>query len=657
MRKRISKKTKRYIAAAAVFFVLVGVGGFVALVFSSNRLIVEQIDSIVVQQADRETQFSSVSASFDDPTVVVNPYGNSPLTALVIFKTPDSRAVTVTVKGKDSQSTFTHTFPPATEHRLPIYGLYAGSDNHIVLQAADATKTLTVPTDPLPDTLVLPTKVQADKTSLSNELYFFTPSSTGHAVAYDSNGDVRWYLTQKASWKIDRLENGHLLLSTERLINAPYYTTGLYEMDLLGKVYAEYSLPGGYHHDYFEMENGNLLVATDDFTNEAGTVEDVVVEFERSSGRVVKMFDLKNILPQKDGQSADWVEYDWFHNNSVWYDKKTNSITLSGRHQDAVVNISYDNGKLNWIIGDPTNWGDDYKKYFFTPVGDVEWQWSQHAAMITPEGYVFVLDNGNNKSKIKSQYVPSERSYTRGVMYKIDTTHMTIEQVWQYGKERGPAFYSPYISDVDYHGPGHYIVHSGGISYKNGAVLNVPAGLGGADTLVSDTVELVNDRVVFEIVLPTNNYRVEKMSLYTDKDTELQLGTARRLGSIGQTPVESKRQGLVLGGQKFDDVMAQHDISLKQEVDRLEVKGRFRREDTVKILLHKNFSTLVYDMRISKKPYTALCVDIFTEEENKNGIVVAKYINAEGLDGKYAIYLEINGVTYNTGRYVDFHES
>ena len=27
---------------------------------------------------------------------------------------------------------------------------------------------------------------------------------------------------------------------------------------------------------------------------------------------------------------------------------------------------------------------------------------------------------------------------------------MTIEQIWQYGKELGSKFYSPYISDVDY---------------------------------------------------------------------------------------------------------------------------------------------------------------------------------------------------------------
>lgn len=42
---------------------------------------------------------------------------------------------------------------------------------------------------------------------------------------------------------------------------------------------------------------------------------------------------------------------------------------------------------------------------------------------------------------------------------------MTIEQVWEYGKERGSEFYSPYISDVDYLDKDHYIVHSGGIVY------------------------------------------------------------------------------------------------------------------------------------------------------------------------------------------------
>ena len=212
-------------------------------------------------------------------------------------------------------------------------------------------------------------------------------------------------------------------------------------MDLLGKVYTEFSLPGGYHHDYFEMANGNLLVSSDDFNSDAGTVEDYIVELDRQTGEIVKKFDLKKVLNTDDGKSENWSSYDWFHNNSVWYDEKTNVVILSGRHKDAVIAIDYDSGKLKWIIGDPTNWDEEYQKYFFTPVGDdFEWQWSQHAAMVTPEGYIFILDNGNNKSKVSDDYVPAEDSYTRGVMYKIDTDKMTIEQVWQYGKERGSDF-------------------------------------------------------------------------------------------------------------------------------------------------------------------------------------------------------------------------
>ena len=137
-------------------------------------------------------------------------------------------------------------------------------------------------------------------------------------VEYDQNGDVRWYLNENFLWDIQRLDNGHLLLSTNRLINPPYYTTGLMEMDLLGKVYFEYSLPGGYHHDVYEMKDGNLLVASDNFEN--GTVEDYVVEIDRETGEIVKEIDLTKILPVDDGNNAYTTDYDWFHNNSVWYD-------------------------------------------------------------------------------------------------------------------------------------------------------------------------------------------------------------------------------------------------------------------------------------------------------------------------------------------------
>ena len=608
-------------------------------------------ESLVTYQSNLEKKFKIDGYTIDNPNIILDPYDVSPLTALVLFETDEEVEPTITIIGKDELTTYTYKSKKSNKHYLPIYGLYADYENTIIIEYGDVRREFTIKTNPLPDNFILPTSIKADKEKLSNDLYFFTPSSRGYTCAYDTNGDVRWYLTNYAIWNINKLKNGHMLVSTERLINAPYYMTGLYEIDMFGKIYNEYSLEGGYHHDYYEMPNGNLLVASDNFNSDEGTVEDYIVEIDRQSGNIVKKFDLKNILNMEDGKSENWSSYDWFHNNAVWYDEKTNSITLSGRHQDAVINISYETGNLNWIIGDSTNWSSEYQKYFFKPVGDnFEWQWSQHAAMITPEGYVFLFDNGNNKSKIKENYVSAENSYSRGVMYKIDTNNMTIEQIYEYGKERGSEFYSPYISDVDYLDENHYIIHSGGIVYVDGKNSNQPAGLGGADKLVSDTVEILNDEIIFEIVLPTNNYRVEKMNFYDNVSYEL--GSAKRLGSLGTTKITKVKKGFILNSKKIDEEYNSHNISFNLEEDRLVFNGLFKKGTNVNIILYKDMNLNIYKVPISKKPYTALCVDIFTEEENEKGITVTKYINKEGLKGKYKIYLEINDNIYNTGKFI-----
>lgn len=621
--------------------------------YDRNDKLVKENESLISLQEGYNDDLNARGYTIDNPKVVIDPYKASPLTAMVMFETKESTEVKVSIQGKDDKTGLSYTFPNSKEHYLAIYGLYAGYDNIVTIEYGDVKKSIIIETDSLPDDFVLPTSVNGIREELDNDFYFFTPSAKGYSAAYDINGDVRWYLTNYALWDNTRLKNGRMLVSTERLMYSPYYMTGLYEIDMFGKIYKEYSLAGGYHHDYYELPNGNLLVASDDFGNDDGTVEDVIVEVDKTTGAIVKTFDLKKILNMEDGKSENWTSYDWFHNNSVWYDEKTNSITLSGRHQDAVINIDYNSGKLNWIIGDKTEWSSEYQKYFFTPVGpDFEWQWSQHAAMITPEGYVFIFDNGNNKSKIKDSYVDAENSYSRGVMYKIDTKKMTIEQVYEYGKERGSSFYSPYISDVDYLDKGHYIVHSGGIVNADGKPSNQPAGLSGGNVLLkSDTVEVKDDKVIFEIVFPTNNYRVEKMNIYDGFIWDN--SKAVRVGSLGKTVVSDKKLKRI-EGEKPDSEYKKHNISFTKEVDRLAFSGKFKKDEDVKVILYTNFVSNYYNIKISKKPYTALCLDVFTEEETENGISITRYINADGLKGSYSIYLEIDGKVYNTGEYVKF---
>ena len=654
------KKNKKIITIIISIIVLIILG---SIFYSYNNLRgkskLDLTASLVTKQNEVEKTIKTNGYTIDNPKVLLDPYNASPLTALILFETEEEVSPKITIEGKDKLTTIETEFAKNTKHYLPIYGLYADYNNKVDISytlsnGKKITKQVEIQTNKLPDDFVLPTSLKKDSSKLTNDLYFFTPSSKGYTCAYDVNGDVRWYLSNNAVWDNTRLKNGHMMVSTERLVNSPYYMTGLYEIDLLGHIYNEYSIKGGYHHDYFELPNGNLLVASDDFNNDAGTVEDYIVELDRTTGNIVKTWDLKDVLNMEDGKSENWSNYDWFHNNSVWYDEATNSITLSGRHQDAVINIDYTSGKLNWIIGDSTNWSSEYQKYFFTPVGkDFEWQWSQHAAMITPEGYVFIFDNGNNKSKDSSKYVEATNGYSRGVMYKIDTDKMTIEQVYEYGKERGSSFYSPYISDVDYLSKNHYLIHSGGIVYVDGKNSNQPAGFSSNTTLKSDTVEVLNNKVIFEIVLPTNNYRVEKLSLYTENDYENTLG--KRLGSLGETRV-SKKDNKFIKTVEIDEDYNKRNITLTNEEDRLVISGKFKKGENVSFILRKGFTNNYYDQIISKKPYTALCVDIFTEEETNEGINITRYINKEGLSGKYSIYIKINDKIYKTNNYIEISD-
>ncbi len=612
---------------------------------------VEETEDMLVHQENLEKEFTTTEENtIDNPKIIVNPYEISPLTALILFETRDLTAPTVTIVGEDESTTFTKTFTPNKKHVLPIYGLYPDRNNEVIITLNGEDYTFHIQTDPLPDDFALPTDVTANKEELDQELYFVTPSSQGYTAAYDINGDVRWYLTENMIWDVQRLRNGNIMLSSNRLINPPYYTTGLVEMDLTGKIYYEYVLPGGYHHDVYELENGNLLVASNDF--DSGTVEDYIVEIERDTGNIVKRVDLKEILPMDEGKNLMATDYDWFHNNSVWYDSNTNSITLSGRHQDAVVNIDYNSLEINWIVGSHDGWSEEYQKYFLDPIGDdFEWQWAQHAAMILPNGDLFVFDNGNNRSKTEEDSVKASDNYSRGVIYHINTIDKAIEQVWEYGKDRGSEFYSPYISDVDYLEEDHYLIHSGGINTVDGEPGNEPAGLENVDSMNSITTEVKNDEVIFEMNLPTNLYRAEKMDLYSN--SVFKLGAGSRLGNMGETEQDGTTKS-VLFAKKINDEYKKHDIQITKETDRLVVTGTFQRGDEVEIILDSIFDKKAYQLVVSKHPYTAMCVDVFTEEETENGISVTKYINSENISGKKYIYIKINGTIYDTNQYVIF---
>ena len=296
----------------------------------------------------------------EEALIVVNPYGTSPLSAVAIFSTEESCGGTVTVKGKSSENDVTGTFEAEKDHIVPIYGLYNNDTTEVVINLEDGTSaTFEVATEDINvDYGTIQTKMKTE-TNYDYKNLTFICSTMGSLYAVDAAGDIRFYTTMGGSLGVHQLENGHLLMPASYVLKTSYYKEGMIETDLLGKIYREFMVPGGQHHDFVELPDGNLLIASD--SPDLSTVEDYVVELDRQTGEVVWELDMKDLMGIEEGQSASMdsdgsEESDWFHNNGLAYDAQNDLVLLSARHKDAIVAVKnrrkihcMDFGRSHWM--------------------------------------------------------------------------------------------------------------------------------------------------------------------------------------------------------------------------------------------------------------------------------------------------------------------
>ena len=230
----------------------------------------------VQQQAEAAflAEYRAGSHDFANPYLKLNPYLIAPLTALIMFRTAEPTTVQLRVLGKAADGDMTFSFAAAMEHIIPVYGLYADYTNQVELTLSSGETTIvTIPTEPAPAKVRPPVAITTTAAYFGDNVMFVSPTSPAMTAAYDYQGDVRWYTTLNFAFDIKRARNGRLLLGSHRLVLQPYHTTGICEMGMIGKIYREYRLPGGYHHDHLELPDGNLLILTQDLTR--GTVEDM----------------------------------------------------------------------------------------------------------------------------------------------------------------------------------------------------------------------------------------------------------------------------------------------------------------------------------------------------------------------------------------------
>lgn len=495
---------------------------------------------------DDET--THIADSKGDVTVSsqVDPYGRNPLCALATITGKRNGKVKINIRGKyGAESNLIKVFEDiGSSLEIPIFGLYQDHLNEVEFTfLSQSNEVIDIDTQFIQTqkiTSIDPTIeiLKMDKVSMEpGEFHLVsTLSYWGPNVTYmfDTHGEIRWLINYGESEILDnlffdvgveQLQNGNLYFGDKR-------SNAIYEVDFFGTIIDSWPLTNyTFHHHVQEKPNGNFLMTTNlpgsVHNNGNSTKEDYVIEIDRISKEIIKVWDFKQILDEDRIALGDWPQgspVDWIHINAVGYSESDNTIIVSGRNQ-GVIKVDY-NDNVKWILAPHKGWGSnrngqDCNEYLLTAISptnqqyaedvqngninatDFEWPWYQHAPLLLSNGNLMLFDNGWNRN-----FDSTLDRYSRAVEFVIDEENMTVKQTWQYGKERGLETYADVLSDVDYLPNTGNILFSPG--YKVGNTDNVDGG-----RIIE--VDYNTKEVYFEAFVASPGltfHRVERMSFY-----------------------------------------------------------------------------------------------------------------------------------------------
>lgn len=431
---------------------------FSFLVKESSTEVVNN-DMITAQKKIKEellNNFKKGKYDLSNPYVVVNPFADSPQTALIMFKTKKSEEVTITVKGKHNDDLVTK-FEATKEHIIPVYGLYNHHDNQVVISTPSGNNTITIRIDE--DIYTGDVEVEKNDISNSNGEFYFATSSLGvGSMAYDNYGEIRWWLNIGYTKGITMLNNGHIMLSSTDEGPDTTSTNGVVELDMLGYLYNQYEIEGGYHHDAYQMSDDGLIILTSDPTSTS--FADYIVRIDPSNGKITKEWDIKKKITEIDPNLIQESNISWGWINSVSYDKYNNALILSVRNQNSVVSIDYETGNINWILGEKKYWSDKFNDYLITGSGEeFIYPMGQHSITVLDNNRISIFNNGYDahlEQEVSCASLRSSASYA--IIYDINKENKTASISYKFG---GSEYFSYALSSYTYSLDNHKVFNSG----------------------------------------------------------------------------------------------------------------------------------------------------------------------------------------------------
>ena len=305
-----------------IFLILIVVITIILTNSVTGNICVNSLKDTLTTQSKKEVYFKPYGYSVDNPNVIVNPYGNSPLTGIVMFETTGYSEVNIKILSKDGDSDINYTFKRDKYHFIPIYGLYADYDNKVIISSEGINKTISIKTDKLPEDFVYLDNMEYDNFNFYNSNYPYI---------IDKNGEVRWYLNSNYYGNISPLPNSSFVIGSNQY-NEEGSSISLYRMNYLGKIYNEY-LINNYYYGYSAIYNGDLIILSDKIISLDITTGNVKNTYNNDNYSYLGVYN-DNILVKKDNE---------------YFEIKDEELTISD-YTERVQKIDFYNETTNYEI-------------------------------------------------------------------------------------------------------------------------------------------------------------------------------------------------------------------------------------------------------------------------------------------------------------------
>lgn len=502
--------------------------------------------SLLLNQVDNQKKINDrlnkISASkkytLTNPYYELNPYNISPLSAIIIFSTNDSVPVDLYVN-----DVYVTRVDAATEHVIPVYGLYEDFENKIKLVTDIGESEVIIKTEK--SNIEYPLNVKYASNTLNNqEMYFTVASYKTYLTGWDIEGRLRFYLTVDNRMDVEWLDNGHFLIGTSQGQFAENFVSFV-EMDYLGKIYNYYVPSNGYSFEFQKLSDGSIMLAGG--KNPVYIDEQVIYTINSSDGKTTDLINLSSIILDIDPDFNKIYLGQKAIRNAFYYNESTDELLVSFRGLDAVFSYNFKAKSLNWIFTNPNNeafQNEVWKKYLVTTKNG-RYPMGEHSVILTNDGNVAFFNNGydrlhgfeNGGNDLVSFY---KDNYSSVDVYNI--SDKTARLVWSYDDNK--SMFSHQYGSVKETNSGYLMNFGYNLKdeYRASETGTLSMAESSSDNIYSRIIEIDKNRnVIFDATCEEGKFRAFKHGLYNETTSNTVISELKILNNLEPDKLTKKQ--------------------------------------------------------------------------------------------------------------------